>query len=122
MLGTRDYVRKCGFAKALIGLSGGIDSSLVACIAVDALGKENVTGISMPGPFSSAGSITDAQALADNLEIPMISAPITGAYHCMAAGLPKSAVTQGEYSVAASRRHDDGVLKRYWGAGVDDRQ
>lgn len=94
VLGTRDYVRKCGFAKALIGLSGGIDSSLVACIAVDALGRENVTGISMPGPYSSPGSITDAQALADNLDIPMISAPITGAYNCMSAGLPKSAVTQ----------------------------
>ena len=94
VLGTRDYVRKCGFAKALIGLSGGIDSSLVACIAVDALGPENVTGISMPGPYSSPGSITDAQALADNLGIPMLSAPITGAYNCMSAGLPKSAVTQ----------------------------
>ena len=94
VLGTRDYVRKCGFAKALIGLSGGIDSSLVACIAVDALGRENVTGISMPGPYSSPGSITDAQALADNLGIPMIAAPITGAYNCMSAGLPKSAVTQ----------------------------
>jgi NAD+ synthase (glutamine-hydrolysing) len=94
VLGTRDYVRKCGFRKALIGLSGGIDSSLVACIAVEALGKENVTGISMPGPYSSPGSISDAQALADNLGIPMLSAPITGAYSCMSATLPKSSVTQ----------------------------
>ena len=94
VLGTRDYVRKCGFAKALIGLSGGIDSSLVACIAVDALGAENVTGISMPGPYSSAGSITDAQALADNLGITMIAAPITNAYRCMSATLPQSPVTQ----------------------------
>ena len=94
VLGTRDYVRKCGFSKALIGLSGGIDSSLVACIAVEALGKENVVGISMPGPYSSPGSISDAQALADNLGIRMISAPITSAYQCMAAALPKSEVTQ----------------------------
>jgi len=94
VLGTRDYVRKCGFSKALIGLSGGIDSSLVACIAVDALGKENVTGINMPGPYSSPGSVTDAEALARNLEIPMLSASITGAYRCMAASLPKSPVTQ----------------------------
>jgi len=94
VLGTRDYVRKCGFAKALIGLSGGIDSSLVACIAVEALGKENVTGISMPGPYSSPGSITDAQALADNLGIKMLSAPITDAYSTMSGTLPKSAVTQ----------------------------
>ncbi|MDQ6678943.1 MAG: NAD+ synthase [Acidobacteriota bacterium] len=94
VLGTRDYVRKCGFSKALIGLSGGIDSSLVACIAVDALGKENVTGISMPGPYSSPGSVTDAETLARNLEIPMLSAPITDAYRCMAARMPKSPVTQ----------------------------
>jgi len=93
VLGTRDYVRKCGFAKALIGLSGGIDSSLVACIAVEALGRENVTGVSMPGPYSSPGSITDAQLLADNLGIAMISAPITRAFTCMSATLPKSAVT-----------------------------
>ena len=94
VLGTRDYVRKCGFTKALIGLSGGIDSSLVACIAVEALGKENVTGISMPGPYSSPGSISDAQALADSLGITMLSAPITDSYRCMSASLPKSAVTQ----------------------------
>jgi NAD+ synthase (glutamine-hydrolysing) len=80
VMGTRDYVRKCGFSKALIGLSGGIDSSLVACIAVDALGKENVTGISMPGPHSSEHSVTDAFQLAKNLGIACISAPITAAY------------------------------------------
>jgi NAD+ synthase (glutamine-hydrolysing) len=83
VLGTRDYVRKCGFSKALIGLSGGIDSSLVACIAVDALGRENVTGISMPGPYSSEHSVTDAFALARNLGIACESAPITGAYDRM---------------------------------------
>ncbi|MGP8174251.1 MAG: NAD+ synthase [Terracidiphilus sp.] len=69
VLGTRDYVRKCGFRKALVGLSGGIDSSLVACIAADALGAENVLGIGMPGPYSSAGSIDDSRRLAANLGI-----------------------------------------------------
>ena len=69
VLGTRDYVRKCGFSKVIIGLSGGIDSALTAVIAVDALGPENVTGVSMPGPYSSRGSIDDARALASNLGI-----------------------------------------------------
>ncbi len=68
-LGTRDYVRKCGFQKALVGLSGGIDSSLVATLAADALGPENVHGVSMPGPYSSPGSGRDAEALARNLGI-----------------------------------------------------
>ncbi len=68
-LGTRDYVRKCGFQRVIVGLSGGIDSSLVATIAADALGPENVLGVSMPGPFSSPGSISDAEALASNLGI-----------------------------------------------------
>jgi NAD+ synthase (glutamine-hydrolysing) len=69
VLGTRDYVRKCGFTKALVGLSGGIDSALVAAIAVKALGPENVLGIGMPSEFSSAGSIDDARSLATNLGI-----------------------------------------------------
>ena len=69
VLGTRDYVRKCGFQRAIIGLSGGIDSALTACIAVDALGAANVIGVGMPGPYSSAGSIDDARALAANLGI-----------------------------------------------------
>jgi NAD+ synthase (glutamine-hydrolysing) len=69
VLGTRDYVRKCGFSKVLVGLSGGVDSALVAAIAVDALGKENVTTVGMPSQYSSTGSIDDARALADNLGI-----------------------------------------------------
>lgn len=75
--GTRDYVCKCGFSKVLVGLSGGIDSAVVVSIAVDALGAENVLGVSMPGPFSSAGSKTDAQVLAKNLGIQFLSLPIT---------------------------------------------
>lgn len=69
VLGTRDYVRKCGFRKVIIGLSGGIDSALTAAIAVDALGPENVIGVGMPGPYSSQGSIDDARTLAQNLGI-----------------------------------------------------
>ncbi len=69
VLGTRDYVRKCGFRKVIVALSGGIDSSLVASIAADALGAENVIGIGMPSPYSSAGSIDDSRQLAANLGI-----------------------------------------------------
>jgi NAD+ synthase (glutamine-hydrolysing) len=77
VLGTRDYVHKVGFTKVFIGLSGGIDSALVACIAVDALKRENVIGIGMPGPYSSQGSIDDARALAQNLGIAYEIVPIT---------------------------------------------
>ena len=69
VLGTRDYVRKCGFRQVIIGLSGGIDSALTASIAVDAVGAENVIGVGMPGPYSSEGSINDAQKLATNLGV-----------------------------------------------------
>jgi len=69
VLGTRDYVRKCGFHRVMVGLSGGIDSALTACIAADALGAQNVIGVGMPGPYSSRGSIDDARALAENLGI-----------------------------------------------------
>jgi len=69
VLGTRDYVRKCGFSRVVVGLSGGVDSALVAAIAADALGSDNVLGVGMPGPFSSEGSLRDARALASNLGI-----------------------------------------------------
>jgi NAD+ synthase (glutamine-hydrolysing) len=69
VLGTRDYVRKCGFDKVIIGLSGGIDSALTAAIAVDAVGAEKVIGVGMPGPYSSQGSIDDARELAKKLGI-----------------------------------------------------
>ncbi|MGC2767373.1 MAG: NAD(+) synthase [Candidatus Acidiferrum sp.] len=77
VLGTRDYVRKCNFSKAIVGLSGGVDSAVVAAIAVDALGASNVLGVSMPGPYSSEGSKSDAQALAGNLGIEFLTIPIT---------------------------------------------
>ena len=80
VLGTRDYMRKCGFQKAIIGLSGGIDSALTAVIAADAVGAENVIGIGMPGPYSSQGSIDDARALATNLGIRFELLPIDQAF------------------------------------------
>lgn len=76
VLGVRDYSRKCGFKKVVIGLSGGIDSALVAAIATEALGKENVLGVLMPSPYSSDHSVKDALTLADNLEIKTNLLPI----------------------------------------------
>jgi NAD+ synthase (glutamine-hydrolysing) len=75
--GTRDYVRKCGFKKVVIGLSGGVDSALVVTVAVDALGPENVLGVGMPGPYSSEGSLRDARRVAENLGIEFIVLPIS---------------------------------------------
>jgi NAD+ synthase (glutamine-hydrolysing) len=70
VLGTRDYVHKCGFRKGLLALSGGIDSALVAAIAAEALGPENLLAVGMPSPYSSQGSIDDSRKLAENLGIP----------------------------------------------------
>ena len=77
VLGTRDYVRKNGFKRVVIGLSGGIDSSLVAAIAVQALGRENVAGVGMPSAYSSTGTRRDAQRLAKQLGIEFLTIPIT---------------------------------------------
>jgi NAD+ synthase (glutamine-hydrolysing) len=79
-LGVRDYLRKCNFKSAVLGLSGGVDSAVVAAIAVDALGAENVVGVSMPSPYSSRGSIDDALALARNLGIKCLEIPITESF------------------------------------------
>jgi NAD+ synthase (glutamine-hydrolysing) len=78
--GTRDYLGKTGFSKVLVALSGGIDSSLVAVVAVDAIGAENVIGIGMPSRYSSEGSIKDAQDLADNLGVRFLLVPIEPAH------------------------------------------
>src|SRR5580698_6503347 len=80
VIGTRDYVRKCGFQKVVVGLSGGVDSALVAVIAVEALGRENVLGVAMPGPYSSASSLQDARQLAKNLGIEFLALPITDTF------------------------------------------
>jgi len=78
--GTRDYVRKNGFNHVVLGLSGGIDSAMVAVIAVDALGADAVTGVSMPSRYSSEHSRTDAAELAENLGIPLLQIPIEGPF------------------------------------------
>lgn len=77
VLGTRDYVRKCGFSHAVVGLSGGIDSALVAAIAVEALGRENVLALGMPSAYSSQGSVDDSRHLAENLGIRFEVLPIS---------------------------------------------
>jgi NAD+ synthetase len=96
-LGLRDYCHKCNFRSVVIGLSGGIDSAVTAVIAAAALGAENVTGVSMPSPYSSRGSIEDAQALAHNVGIKFLEIPITDAFHVFKAqfkeifkGLPEN--------------------------------
>ncbi len=76
VLGVKDYAKKCGFSKAVLGLSGGIDSSLVAAIAKEALGRENILGLLMPSPFSSDHSISDAEVLVKNLGINSYKLPI----------------------------------------------
>lgn len=87
VLGTRDYVRKCGFTHVVLGLSGGIDSALTACIAVDALGAECVHGVAMPSRYSSDHSVADAKSLAANLKIEFKIAPIAPMHDAIEAGL-----------------------------------
>jgi NAD+ synthase (glutamine-hydrolysing) len=86
-LGVSDYLRKCNFKSAVLGLSGGIDSAVVAVIAADALGPENVVGVSMPSPHSSQGSIDDARALVQNLGIKHLQIPITTIFAALKAQL-----------------------------------
>jgi NAD+ synthetase len=86
-LGVSDYLRKCNFKSAVLGLSGGIDSAVVAAIAAEALGADNVVGVSMPSPYSSRGSIDDARALAQNLGIKYLQIPITDSFAVLKAQL-----------------------------------
>ena len=90
VLGTRDYLRKTGFEKAVVALSGGIDSSLTAVLAVDAVGAENVVGVSMPSRYSSEGSVRDARTLAENLGIRLLTIPIEGPFQAMLDALHES--------------------------------
>ena len=87
VLGTRDYVRRNGFRSALIGISGGIDSALVAAIAADALGPDAITGVAMPSPWSSPGSLVDAKTLAANLGIGWLELPVAGVMDAFTATL-----------------------------------
>jgi len=80
VLGIRDYTRKCGFSKVILGLSGGIDSALTCCLASEALGPENVLGLSMPSPYSSQGSVEDSRKLAKNLGVRFQVIPISDIY------------------------------------------
>ena len=90
VLGTRDYVWKNGFKHVVIGLSGGIDSSLVAAVAVEALGRENVTGVTMPSPYTSSGTRRDSERLAKNLGIEFLSIPITPVLNAYRRALAKA--------------------------------
>lgn len=92
---TGDYFAKSGFRTAVLGLSGGIDSAVAAAVAVDALGADNVRGVAMPGPYSSPGSITDAQALAAQLGIRFDVVPITGMYDATVTALHDNNVFTG---------------------------
>ncbi len=117
VLGTRDYVRKCGFSQVIVGLSGGIDSALTAAIAVDALGPENVIGVGMPGPYSSTGSIDDARALAKNLGIRFELLCITDIFESYKKTLAKPVRrtqrrrNRRKYPVASPRHAADGALQ-----------
>jgi len=90
VLGVRDYMLKCGFNRAVLGLSGGIDSAVTACIAAEALGSDNVLGVSMPGPYSSRGSVVDALKLAERLGIHYTVVPITDVYESYLMSLDKA--------------------------------
>ena len=89
VLGIRDYMRKTGFSRALLGLSGGIDSALVACLAVEAVGKEHVLGVSLPSPYSSRGSVEDSRILAENLGMDFMVLPISEIFHTYLSTLGK---------------------------------
>ena len=80
VMGTRDYIMKSGFSRVILGLSGGIDSALTACIATDALGPENVLVVTMPSRYSSAGSVEDSNLLAKNLGVEVWTIPIEPAH------------------------------------------
>ncbi len=109
VLGTRDYARKCGFRAALIGLSGGIDSAVTAAIAVEALGAANVRGVLMPSPFSSRGSVDDANALAERLGIATVTLPIAPVMQAFEATLA------GEFAGRAPDTTEENIQARIRG-------
>lgn len=101
VLGIRDYARKNRFTKALLGLSGGIDSAVVAALACEALGPENVLGVMMPSPFSSAGSVDDSVLMGQLTGMPVIKHPISNAYQVLVQELNLQNPTRGGESLAA---------------------
>jgi NAD+ synthase (glutamine-hydrolysing) len=108
-LGVRDYVRKCGFEKVVLGLSGGIDSAVTCCLAVAALGPQNVMGITMPSEYSSPGSVEDSRRLAKSLGIEFREVGITEAYHACLASL------RGEFSGRAPDATEENIQARVRG-------
>src|SRR5262245_34473994 len=124
VIGTRDYVLKNGFKKVVLGLSGGIDSALTACVAVDALGADNVVGVMMPSPFSSQGSVDDSEALGRNLGIQLLTVPIDEVFTAYRSSLQEAfqkvkpdvteenlqARIRGNYLMALSNKFDWIVL------------
>ena len=128
VLGTRDYARRCGFSKAVLGISGGIDSALVAAIAARALGPDNVLGVAMPSRYSSEGSRSDAEALARNLGIQYQEIPIESVFSAylqtLAPGLRGQARGRhrGKPSGAGARRVADGAVEQVRLAAAHHRQ
>jgi len=108
-LGLRDYMAKCGFSRAVLGLSGGIDSSLTCALAVEALGPANVLGVSMPSPYSSRGSIEDSRRLADNLGIEFRVIPIADIFKSYIATL------QDHFAGAAPNEAEENIQARIRG-------
>jgi len=127
-LGIRDYVRKCGFKSVLLGLSGGIDSALIAVLAADALGPENVFGVALPARYSSEGSLTDAGKLAKNLGIRYEVLPIEPVFNRVEAQLKNvfagTKPNEAEENIQSRLRgvHLDGVVKQVWRPRPDHRQ
>ena len=128
VLGTRDYVRKNGFQKVVLGLSGGIDSALTACVAVDALGSENVVGVLMPSEFSSRGSVDDAEQLGKNLGIELLTIPIAEVFDAykrsLQAGIQRNRAQRcrRKSAGAGSWQLPDGAFQQVRLAGPQHRQ
>ena len=128
MLGTRDYMEKSGFQRAVVGLSGGIDSALTAAIAVDAMGRDNVIGVGMPSRYSSEGSVTDARRLAENLGIQFHTIPIEGIFSAAESSLApvfegrEADVTEEKHPGPGARDATHGALQQVRRSPPDDGQ